>query len=337
MLPFSCKYQSTDEFVNAFDHTPKFELKSEQIDLVKCSTFLSYLFEMEYSDSVLIVNEFPDPKYCLKIIDLRTKKVRNFAKKGKGPNEIQAQACDFKIDRKSRNLMISDHKCYYTYPIDSLLNQHDIPVSSFNCQPEKVSFLKTVYCNGKITGNAIENRFALYNIYTKQSIGKCNYRTGPLVDQANFYPHPSKDVIAFFQSKAAIMGIIQVEDQDLTIKENCFWESEDKEVISRKTRYSVQKKGARNGFITASVSENYVYVLYSGKIFNHRSEESLSNAFFSEFVYVFDWNGNPIKHYKLDQEVRSIAIDEENGTLYAASYSGGEPHIIKYQLKSHAK
>ncbi len=329
----NCSSSPKDEFVNAFKDTPVIKLESEQIELKHSKPYLSYLFEMVYSDSLLFVNEFPDPNFCMKIIDLRTKSVRSFAKKGKGPNEMQTQACDFLTDQTNRNLMVSDHRRYYVYPIDSLLDGHDSPSSVLSFPKEKISFLKTTYCNGYFIGNAIENRFAFYDTKTKNCQGKYPYRSGPLVEQSTFYPHPSKSRVAFFQSKSATMGFLDVENNDMALKELCFWESKNKEVLSDKIRYLAPEKGARNGFITASVSEKYIYVLYSGKTFDYRSTENLTKAFLSKYVYAFSWDGKPIKRYQLDQEVRSIAIDEKGNTLYAASYTGGEPHIVKYQLK----
>lgn len=332
-LGSSCTTKSNVEFVDAFDQKETLELQSTPIVLKQDNPFLSYMFEMKYSDSLLFVNEFPDPEYCMKIIDLRNNTIHNFAKKGKGPNEMQAQSCEFSVDYLNRNLYVTDHNVYYVYSIDSLLNNKYIPINKFSFRPEGVDFLKTTYCFNYIVGNAIKNRFALYNLNTNKYSGKYQYPNGPMVDQANFYSHPKKRIVAWFQSKSATMGLIHFENDSLTMTEYFSEISKNKATSDGKQSVAISQKNAKNGFIIASVSEKYIYSLYSGKIFDTSSMEKLKSAYLSDYVYVQDWEGKPVKRYKLDQEVRSIAIDEKNNILYAASYLGGEPHIVKYQLK----
>ena len=70
--------------------------------------------------------------------------------------------------------------------------------------------------------------------------------------------------------------------------------------------------------------------MYSGKKINYLSPY---DALQSNKIYVFDWEGNPIKRFELDKEVRSIAIDEKNNILYAGAIDKeGELSLIKYNL-----
>lgn len=64
-------------------------------------------------------------------------------------------------------------------------------------------------------------------------------------------------------------------------------------------------------FISASVSKNYIYVLFSGK----RDKEE--NAFFGKEVFIYDWNGKPIKKIILDREVMTISVSPDDKKLYA--------------------
>jgi hypothetical protein len=285
---------------------------------------------MVESDSLLIINEFPDPHYCMKIIDLRKGTVRHFGKKGKGPTEIQSGSCNFSIE--NNNLYVSDRINYFKYSIDSLKKNIDIPVSKFYFRPKETSFLNTTYCNGFVVGGTIRNRIGLYDILTKQVFCKYDYKMGPLVEQANYYNHPSKKLVAYFLCRYGTMGILEITNNDVTMKESSWWKSEQKESTGDNGQIrALPAKDERNGFITAAVTEKYIYALYSGKVMDRRTIESLANTFLSEYVYVFDWQGKPVKRYQLDQEVRSIAVDKNDETLYAASYKG-EPHLIKYKL-----
>lgn len=64
-------------------------------------------------------------------------------------------------------------------------------------------------------------------------------------------------------------------------------------------------------FISISVSNNYIYVLFSGK------KEKEGNAFFGKEVFIYDWNGKPIKKIILDREVMTISVSPDDKKLYA--------------------
>jgi hypothetical protein len=66
------------------------------------------------------------------------------------------------------------------------------------------------------------------------------------------------------------------------------------------------------GFITATVSKDYVYVLYSG-----RTVKEFGGGFtFGRKIFVFDWDGNPVKCYELNRDAFQIGVDSENKSLY---------------------
>ena len=75
--------------------------------------------------------------------------------------------------------------------------------------------------------------------------------------------------------------------------------------------------------------EKYVYMLYSGRtpaqVWNDNRKEN-----FYIFVEKYDWNGNPIAKYKLDQW-GYFTVDEKNNILYLLSTNDDDPFFI-YQL-----
>lgn len=78
------------------------------------------------------------------------------------------------------------------------------------------------------------------------------------------------------------------------------------------------------GFLSLSYNALYVYLLYSNTSFL----EKLDDTFSSNIVLVFDWNGNPIKKYDLDNNLLSIDIDGD--TLWGVS--ADHSHLYKYEL-----
>ena len=79
----------------------------------------------------------------------------------------------------------------------------------------------------------------------------------------------------------------------------------------------------------ACAQDNYVYFLYSGRTPEDVWKESQKENYYI-FVEQYDWNGNPICRYKLDQW-GYFTIDEKNKKLYLASTNHDDP-FFEFQL-----
>ena len=333
ILLASCTANIEDEFTHFFNDTPNFNLKSESIILdSKKDVFFSHVFSIKYIDDLLILND-PSSDFVLKIVDLKKSKTRNFAKKGRGPNEIISQLCYFSIDYVNRELYVTDNNKYHIYKIDSLLKGVDTPISSFHFKPKEGTFLSNTYCNGElIIGNMFKNRFGLYDINNNICVKKYDYEVGPIVNQGFFYNHPSKKKVAFFQANNASLAILTPNEtgNSIFIKETVWWRKKIKPMSSASIKTAIPDGEQKIGFVAASVSKKYIYELYSGKLLD---KNNFTDAFLTNKVYVFDWKGNPVKKYQLDKEVRSIAVDESNNTLYGTVYNNGIPSLVKFNLE----
>jgi hypothetical protein len=78
-----------------------------------------------------------------------------------------------------------------------------------------------------------------------------------------------------------------------------------------------------------SVNDKYVYVLYSGRSPLEVTKELRGS---SGYIYVeqFDWNGNPVSKYKLDNW-GYFCVDDNGSTIYLASTTDESP-FISYRL-----
>ena len=75
--------------------------------------------------------------------------------------------------------------------------------------------------------------------------------------------------------------------------------------------------------------EKFVYMLYSGRTPGQVWTDNKKENFYI-FVEKYDWNGNPITKYKLDQW-GYFTVDEKNDLLYLISTNDDDPFFI-YQL-----
>lgn len=326
--------QKMSGFESYFNAVKTINLVSKKINLTQDSeTQFVQMPEMTFIDSLLIINDI-NPSYTMKIVDLKTNKVTGFGKKGRGPNEYQSPFTKLSIDRGSNLLYTSDFPNYRVYHIDSLRNSNINPISKIEIKSDSLRFIMSVFCNGFIVGSTSKDRFNLYNISTKE-IGKQKFsydKAGAMGSQGNFFTHPTKRKLVNIEFISDALSILTLDNNELRLKELVWMKDEEIRQVTKNGRsYAEQTSDTKNCFISATTSKDYIYALYSGEKIGN-SMESVARSNLSNMIYVFDWEGMPIKKYKLDQKVRSIAIDKESNTLYGASHEDGEANLIKFDL-----
>ena len=80
------------------------------------------------------------------------------------------------------------------------------------------------------------------------------------------------------------------------------------------------------GFSGTDADEKYVYILYSGRNMKEEGE----HAYDCPHLLVYDWNGKPVKHYKLSRPLYDFCIAGK--TLYGLSREN-DPIVYVYSLE----
>jgi len=70
-------------------------------------------------------------------------------------------------------------------------------------------------------------------------------------------------------------------------------------------------------FVNGTVTNEYIYLAYSG-----RTRKS-PNSYDGSYVYIYDWDGNPIRKLVLNRYIQGLAVSKDNGTLYAFDVNTG--------------
>jgi hypothetical protein len=79
---------------------------------------------------------------------------------------------------------------------------------------------------------------------------------------------------------------------------------------TNKTRFAFVSGGG-------TVTDNYIYMLYSGDLTQNEG------SIYAKCIYVFDWNGNPIRKLNFDGQIEGIAVSKDDKTLYAYDVNSG--------------
>lgn len=90
------------------------------------------------------------------------------------------------------------------------------------------------------------------------------------------------------------------------------------------------------GGIIAKVTCNRIYCLvppYTRKEEKEHSSYKGMPSYFADEVVVFDWNGNMVQAYRLDQPVCNFGIDEARNVLYGTTLDGEDFVVRRFLLK----
>lgn len=84
----------------------------------------------------------------------------------------------------------------------------------------------------------------------------------------------------------------------------------------------------KQSFIAAYATDNYVYLLYSGK----SVREANRSAFQGNTIYRLTWKGEPVDKFELDFPATKFCVSDADDTLYAL-VNKGEVELVQYALK----
>ncbi|WP_422008295.1 BF3164 family lipoprotein [Roseivirga pacifica] len=83
------------------------------------------------------------------------------------------------------------------------------------------------------------------------------------------------------------------------------------------------------GFIDSFLSDDYVYLLYSGL----SPKEITQTGKMANDLLVYDLKGNLVHHFLLDVSLKAFSIDENTNTIYGlTSYVNDDARVVRFQF-----
>lgn len=266
-----------------------------------------------------------------------------FGREGRGPDEFLDNSYMFRAPNGSSNIIINNRRLFSLSEISLervLSNSSKITVDhvdELNTSYSLVSKIGDDLLFG--TGFFSDGRFALsdgsgdlinmsLNYPFEDNFDDITKRDLGMAYQSSFSLHPTKPFIAVANFTAGNLDILHVENEMI---------EEINQIHSYPPKFENQSSGTqisvtfdadnKRGYYDIDVTEEYIYTLYSGR------DRTAPNQSTGNKIFVFDWNGNPIKQLNLDVEVSRLAVSQNNETLYAvANDDNNEAFIATFSL-----
>jgi hypothetical protein len=337
IVTVSCGYERTN--IKSSFKSEK-EIRHTVVELAN-GEFLSRVLHLDLAGDNLIVDDYNSETFFAIINTNDNTLYRRFGYLGQGPNELMKTPANTTVINDSIMTVFNSNQNSSLFHINykgDFLPQKKI---EFN-KNDKVRVVIPVSSTRYISlGHFEEGRYLLLDENGEKLSFNFDYPSTDnnaelstpmfkfLAFQGELIRKPRGGAFLFAGHDSEIFEIIEI-DEDDNLKKVFSYHGEIAQFSPSGdgyTRGSVGKKpGSKIFLINATCSDNYIYLLYSNKVIANDPD----NAYRSNNVLVFDWEGNPVTSLLLDIEVNRIAVDENDSYMYA--YSDGTEQLVKFEL-----
>jgi len=335
----SCKKSNDKSIEDLFLKQP-ISLVASTIDVVP--KLMGNFFSLRVQDSIAILGSLSND-YFYSLVDLKNKKlVKRFGKKGKGPNELQMP---FSMTISKGYFSFFDQKKYKTCKLADLisddiikfndevkLNEDDGSCFFMSSKSNSNTYLATgLFSKGKYSViNQQGNIVSVFGEYMRDEelMQVENTKIG-MAYQGEVKRHSKKNKWVWTTISCDLIEVIeQCADNTYDINRFVGYLPEFKIKPGKGIGIS-PNHDIPLGILHHAITDEYIYVLYSGKSINDHGGAS---AFEANIIYVFDWKLNPICSYLLDQHIKCFSVTEDNKAIYSVALIGEEQEIVSWEI-----
>jgi hypothetical protein len=292
-------------------------------------------------DSLLIISD--EGSDCLLHIYNRSTghKLKEFLEWGNGPDEMQ-HISGLQIIGDSLFVYDQNQTKYMLFSLQTIMMQEKV-------QPDRNKIIKGSSCtkllslpDGIIVANNLDPKakaFSVYNsnsefLYTKGEFPENSHEyhsdfAAKLAFEYEINSHPSAQKVAVCYK---LTDLIEIYDFSLNLLKRIQGPDYFFPIIKEEEKGNFISAGGTIGisieaYGTPIVTEKEIWALYSGKIMG-----SKEHGYLKDKLFVFDWNGNPLRTYQLDVPIFRFDIDPVENKIYAIT-DIPEFHIVKFDIQ----
>lgn len=262
-------------------------------------------------------------------------------KHGLGPNEVLYPGQITQINNKKFEIYDRVRKCILTYHIDSLIkNKRALPIKKINLNDNNPFYSQITKIRDKYIAIGIipvgayellDNNLAKIgsiSMYPENSEHKSR-NILHMAFQGMVLANDSLNKVVWSGYKSPMFEIITLHNNHhYEIKKFYHSLPKYKEEFNDNGGFGIyMTSDNKHGYRDMKITKEYIYLLYSGRTIKKNPE----NYHFAKHIFVFDWKGNPIKHFELDHSTLSFAVTPDNKYIYTLILTP-TPHINLYKL-----
>ena len=294
--------------------------------------------EMALSDSILAVMDAKSDSMLLFFNVKSGKYLGKAAMRGQGPSEFTVLSSLESHNESSFSFYdINRKKFYYTNSTTAGTVRFTPAFRIDSGLPLEVHPM----ANGKFIAPGIYEKYRYCvldsNGQVHSTLGEWPYRdkdektvSGIVRSQAYMFgiaSSPSRTKFVAYLMSADMLSFYQLENDSLHLRKETIVTYPDYEYRNNPTDYSGASRDSPLVYLWGTCSEDYVYLLYSGKKFRQNALASFSG----DMIYVYNWNGDKIAMIKSDKMLKQICVAKDGKTMYAIACDL-DPVLVHFPL-----
>lgn len=329
ILLLSCSQNTNNKKEIVFPQT-----ENVVVNILGDSSIIGIPLEMEKFESLLLISDFQGDS-LIWVFDLsKNRMVKRWVSKGKGPNEFQSPIQMVLID----SILFIQGRSQFTsqkFTINqSLLTLEPVePLIRISTDIDRLYPLNTG--NDIASGRFKEGRYAIldregkiihyFGDYPNYKVGEGRIPNFPkfMFHQSMFTCNNNMlasatahvlEFVDFSEIQPKIVKRILLSNYDYKYDEGDEW------AIAQAT------DNTQIGVVSLCSTKEYLYLIYNPNTENDPDKTAGNNQ-----IWIFDWDGNPIKKIQPDLHVRCMYVENNNKTVYCV-VNAPDPTIASFIL-----
>lgn len=302
---------------------PVSDLKFKHTQNVKCvsmpeTDIIGIPLQLLQKDSLLIINDFRDDS-LLYVYNIKSKQGEGrLIASGNGPNEL---INPIEVQFKDNNMLLFSRPIFSLYSSSNNINKSNMRIDKEFVVSSELSHVFSLTDSAYIASGILSKRYAM--------LDKNGGKVGEFGDYPSYW-NEEKDIpvdaramfhqCMFSQCPKCDRFIAYtsriLEIYDFSVKDT-FPQLISRSLLSEYNyNYTIENILSTNagddvefGIRDSYCSSQYIYLLFDP---NTKSITSKNNS----KIYIFDWDGNPIKSLNMSHILSNFVIDEQNKTGY---------------------
>lgn len=327
---YSCSDSKTKNLYEAFNIRDTIIVKPE---ILKTEKLLSSIWDLTILDSIILLQS-DDGNGCLQLFNINNFKfLKTKGIYGRGPGEFISDNISLKTSCDSLFVHFLVPNILYTYSKTEFIND-TTPDRVVTFNKYRGNYVIIPSRSNFVTRPTIKTRFALFNLNGDHLKDNNKYPVcSNKLDNSTvetiykwFSMTEAKPDLSKIASISYLGGVLEIfivkKDSLIKLIEKRFLNPN---VRNSKNHTEIIRDDSNIGFTDIYTTNHYIYAAYSGLIFRE-----FNKKFLSDYIVIFDWDGNVKKLIKVQGGLLQLAVDENNKTIFITTSNSNSEDVVGY-------